>query len=71
MSPRKKARSDTPVESALRAVIESSGMSAKKISEQTGVPQPTITRFLNRERTITLPNVDRLAAFFGFEIRVT
>jgi len=52
----------------LRDAINRSGESANAISRATGVPQPTITRFL-AGADMKLSTAARLAAYLGFELR--
>ena len=43
-------------------------MSATEFSKRVGIPQPTITRYLNCQREITLENLCKIADYFGEEI---
>lgn len=53
---------------ALRDAIRKSGMTALELAQKTGVPQPTITRFLHG-RDMRLSRAQKLAAYFGLELR--
>lgn len=52
---------------ALRAAIRNSGQSAYSLAIATGVPQPTITRFLNGA-DMKLSTSDRLAGYLGLQL---
>jgi transcriptional regulator with XRE-family HTH domain len=49
----------------LRAAIRDSGLSVYRIAKETGVSQPSISRFLNRKRTINIEAAEALATFFN------
>ena len=53
----------------LRSAIQESGMTQAKLSEHSGVPQPTISRFVREERTITFPVAAQIADALGMELR--
>jgi plasmid maintenance system antidote protein VapI len=55
------------ISSQLRDAIKDSGQSANALARATGVPQPTITRFLNGAQMRT-ENIDRLAEYFGLKL---
>lgn len=52
----------------LRAAISASGKSANEIAKSTGVPQPTITRFM-AGADMRLSRAEKIAAYLGFELR--
>lgn len=52
----------------LRRAIRSSGMTALDLAEATGVPQPTITRFL-QGRDMRLATAQKLCDYFGLELK--
>ena len=56
------------VSNQLRTAIRKSGKSANVLAKESGIPQPTITRFLagGEMRSNT---IDKLAAYFGLELR--
>ena len=39
-------------------------MSISEFSKKIGIPQPTISRYLNCQREITLENIGKIADFF-------
>lgn len=53
---------------SLRDAIRKSGISATALAEETGVPQPTITRFL-AGADMKLETAGRLAAYLGMELK--
>ncbi len=53
----------------LRQAIQSSGRTIYAVSKESGVPYPVVYRFLKGERTITLVTADKLADYFGLELR--
>lgn len=52
----------------LRTAIERNGVSAYAIAQATGVPQPTIARFINGA-DMKLSTASKLAAYLGLELR--
>lgn len=51
-----------------RAIVES-GMAHIAIERETGVQRASIMRFLRGEQSLRLDMADRLADFFGLELR--
>lgn len=43
-------------------------MSVREFSKRVGIPQPTISRYLNCQREITLENLVRIADYFHEDI---
>lgn len=52
---------------ALREAISASGLSHAELARLTGIPQPTINRFVNGA-DMKLSTADRLAAHFGLAL---
>lgn len=52
----------------VRAAIRRSGITSLDLSRATGVPQPTITRFL-RGRDMRLSRAQKLCDYFGLELK--
>jgi plasmid maintenance system antidote protein VapI len=52
----------------LRAAIVNSGQSANEIAKATGVPQPTITRFL-AGADMRVSRASKIAAYLGLELK--
>ena len=40
-------------------------MSISEFSKKVGIPQPTISRYLNCQREVTLENIGKIADYFG------
>jgi hypothetical protein len=40
-----------------------------RLSKETGIPQPTLLRFLSGERGLAMGSIDKLADFFGLELQ--
>lgn len=53
---------------ALKRAILESELSVNQIAERSGVAQPILSRFLSGRRTLKLPTVERLAAFFDIRV---
>jgi plasmid maintenance system antidote protein VapI len=64
MSQKQQAISDV-----LKKTIVESGMAHIAIERATGVKRASIMRFLRGETSLRLDMADRLAAFFGLELR--
>lgn len=54
----------------LRNAINASGVSANEIARETGVPQPTITRFL-QGADMRLSRAEKIAQYLGLELKKT
>jgi len=52
----------------LREAIAASGIAHNELARQTGVPQPTITRFVNG-KDMLLSRATPLAAYFGLTLQ--
>ena len=59
------------VSAVLIDAIEKSGLTKYRLAQESGVSEGTLGRFLRSERTLTLPNVDKLATTLGLELKVT
>jgi ribosome-binding protein aMBF1 (putative translation factor) len=53
---------------ALRSAIEDSGLSAYRISKDTGLVVSSILRFLDGETSLRLDKADLLADYLGLEL---
>jgi hypothetical protein len=58
-----------PITEALQNAIAKSGMSYNAIERATGVKRQSIRCFMRCERTLLLNIADRLADYFGLEVR--
>lgn len=59
------------VSAVLIDAIKTSGLTKYRLAQESGVSEGTLGRFLRNERTLTLPNVDKLAAALGLELTAT
>ena len=64
---RRKDPSD--LEAVLRAAIRNSGLSLRAVAAGSGVSIPQVVRFVNADRTLTLPAASRLARFLRLGLR--
>ena len=53
----------------LRRTIRDSGQSLNSIAVQSGVPNPVVVRFVNGQQGLSLRSANRLAEYFGLELR--
>lgn len=58
------------LEETLKTAILCSGMSVNAIARESGVPQPSLWRFLNRRQDLALSSVQKLITHFGIKIEV-
>lgn len=67
---RPKRRQAGPLDLAdqLRQAIAGSGTSLNQLAKLTGVHQAQLSRFLRKERSLTLPAVCRLCAHLGLSL---
>jgi len=55
----------------LRKAIKDSGKSLNRIAIEAGIPNPVVVRFYNgSQRGLWLANADKLANYFGLELRL-
>jgi len=57
------------ISDALKRAIVQSGMAHVALERETGVQRASIMRFLRGEQSIRLDGADKLAAYFGLELR--
>jgi len=62
-------RAKQPMADALQKAIAKSGLAHIAIERATGVKRQSIMRFMRGERSLRLDMADRLAVFFGLEVR--
>jgi plasmid maintenance system antidote protein VapI len=60
---------DEPLTAALRRAIAESGMSFKSLERETGVTRQSIMKFVRGKQSLRLDMADKLADFFGLELR--
>jgi plasmid maintenance system antidote protein VapI len=53
----------------LRQAVRDSGLPLLRIAQAAGVERASLSRFVRGERTLRLDMADRLAAYFGLELR--
>jgi hypothetical protein len=58
-----------PFSEGLRRAIRECGMTRYAISVRTGIDQATLSRFMKRERGLSLGAIDGLMETLGLEIR--
>jgi plasmid maintenance system antidote protein VapI len=58
----------TYLENQIRIAIENSGLSINRLAKDSGVSQPVLSRFVNRQRGITLTTASRLVEMLGLEL---
>ena len=59
----------SPITEALRNAIAKSGMAYNAIERVTGVKRQSILHFMRGEQSLRLNIADRLAVYFGLEVR--
>ncbi len=52
----------------LRLLLEARGISGKRLSEETGIPDPTINRYLNGVRVPKIDNIIALSYYFAVPV---
>ncbi|MEK6260108.1 MAG: helix-turn-helix transcriptional regulator [Planctomycetota bacterium] len=60
---------EQPITDALKNAIEASGMSIKSLERETGVSRQSMMHFMRGTRTLRLDIADKLATYFGLELR--
>lgn len=55
---------------ALRDAINDSAIPSKTLARETGIPHPSIIRFRRGDQTIHLDAADKIAAYFGLELKL-
>jgi plasmid maintenance system antidote protein VapI len=58
-----------PISDLLRRTIVESGIPYKALERETGVTRASIMRFVRGDQSLRLDMADRLAAYFGLELR--
>ena len=59
----------SPITTLLKRTIVDSGIPYKALERETGVKRSSIQRFVDGRQSIRLDMADRLAAYFGLELR--
>jgi plasmid maintenance system antidote protein VapI len=63
------SQSHSPISDLLRRTIAESGISYNALQRDTGVTRASIMRFVRGDQSIRLEMADRLAAYFGLQLR--
>jgi plasmid maintenance system antidote protein VapI len=63
------ANPPAPISELLRRTIAESGIPYKALERETGVARASIMRFVRGSQSLRLDMADRLAAYFGLELR--
>lgn len=58
-----------PISEELRRAIQESGLSFKALEKETGVLRQSLMKFVRGEQSLRLDIADKLAAYFGLELR--
>jgi len=64
-----KRQHQTPISDLLRRTIVESGVSYNAMQRETGVTRASIMRFVRGDQFLRLDMADRLADYFGLELR--
>ena len=57
------------VTTTLREALKTCGVSRYRVSADTGIPPPTLHRFVVGESRLRSDNIDMLAEYLGLELR--
>jgi plasmid maintenance system antidote protein VapI len=57
------------ISEVIRQAILDSGLPLQQIAERAGVERASLSRFVRGERSLRLDMADRLAAYFGLELK--
>jgi plasmid maintenance system antidote protein VapI len=66
---RKDKATPAPLSDALLRAIRESGLSVQSLAKAAGVARMSVARFVAGERSLRLDKADKLAAYFGLELR--
>ncbi len=64
-----KRRMQTPISNELHKVIVDSGLPFLTLEQKTGVKRQSLMKFMAGEQTLRLDIADKLAAYFGLELK--
>jgi transcriptional regulator with XRE-family HTH domain len=57
------------IDKLLKREIENCGKTRYQISQETGLEQSALSRFINGERSLSLESANILLEYFGYEIK--
>jgi plasmid maintenance system antidote protein VapI len=60
---------EEPLTAVLRRLILESGLSFNALEQETGVLRQSLMKFVRGKQSLRLDMADRLAAYFGLELR--
>ena len=63
------SQQQAPLSDVLKQALAESGLARIALERATGVKRASIMRFLRSESSLRLDKADRLAAYFGLELR--
>jgi plasmid maintenance system antidote protein VapI len=63
------AKPEKPLTDSLRRAIVECGLSFKALESETGVLRQSLMKFVREQQSLRLDMADRLAAYFGLELR--
>ena len=66
----KKRAKKTTFSETLRQAIEDSGLSRYRISQETGIEQSALSRFMSGKTGLSTSTIDKLAELLGLELVV-
>lgn len=64
-----KSKPKAPLTDPLRQAIVDSGLPLLRLANETGIARASLIRFVRGDTSIRLDIADRLAVYFGLEIR--
>ena len=67
----KQRKTPEPMTETLRRAIDESELSFKALERETGVTRQSVMSFVRGERSLRLDIADKLATYFGLELRPT
>jgi transcriptional regulator with XRE-family HTH domain len=56
------------VSERIRQAIETADVTRYRIAQETGIEESALSRFMSRERGLSMEALDALAEFFGLEL---
>ena len=59
---------DVPISDQIRERIKASEKSFREVAKETGIPHPTISRFMRGERGLSMEAIDKLCVYFRISL---
>jgi len=66
-----KSKPKTPLTDPLRKAIADSGLPLLRLANETGIARASLIRFVRGDSSIRLDIADKLAVYFGLELKPT